>query len=314
MTNMRAIEVGSLDGPRAVRLVNRPAPTPAPGQVLVEVHAAGVNFPDVLMTRGHYQMKPELPFIPGSEVAGVRLDTGERVAGFAVLGGYAELVIVDEPLLFSLPDRVSFPAGAALLMNYLTVDFALHRRGQLLPGQTVVVHGAAGGIGVATLQLAKLHGARTIAVVSTPAQGELAREAGADDVVLADGFREAVRALGGADLVVDPVGGERFVDSLRCLNTEGKLLVIGFTDGAIPEVKVNRLLLNNISVVGVGWGAFWMSRQSYLTEQWQRLLPHLESGALQPLIGSEHPLEHAADALASLEERRARAKVVITVR
>src|SRR3954453_2039147 len=169
---MRAIQVTSLDGPKAVQLVDVPEPDPGAG-VLVDVHIAGVNFPDVLMSRGEYQMKPELPFVPGSEVAGTRVDTGQRVAGFSVLGGYAEKAVCDPATLFALPDNVSFEAGAALLMNYLTVDFALVRRADLQPGQTVLVHGAAGGIGVATIQLAKVLGARVIAVVSTEEKGEV---------------------------------------------------------------------------------------------------------------------------------------------
>ena len=310
---MRAIQVTTLDGPRAVQLVDVPEPEPGSG-VLVDVHVAGVNFPDVLMSRGEYQMKPELPFVPGSEVAGTRVDTGERVAGFSVLGGYAERAVCDPATLFPLPDNVSFEAGAALLMNYLTVDFALVRRAELQAGQTVLVHGAAGGIGVATLQLATVLGARTIAVVSTEEKGEVARKAGADEVVLAEGFLAAVKELGGADVVMDPVGGDRFTDSLRSLRPEGKLLVVGFTGGSIPEVKVNRLLLNNISVVGVGWGAWWMTRPDYLQEQWARLLPHLESGALDPLVGNSYPLERAADALLELDERRALAKVLLRCR
>ncbi|MDX6267093.1 MAG: NADPH:quinone reductase [Frankiales bacterium] len=310
---MRAIQVTTLDGPKAVQLVDIPEPDPGNG-VLVDVHVAGVNFPDVLMSRGEYQMKPELPFVPGSEVAGTRVDTGQRVAGFSVLGGYAERAVCDPATLFALPDNVSFEAGAALLMNYLTVDFALVRRADLQPGQTVLVHGAAGGIGVATIQLAKVLGARVIACVSTAEKGELAKRAGADEVVLVEGFLAAVKALGGADVVMDPVGGDRFTDSLRSLKPEGKLLVVGFTGGSIPEVKVNRLLLNNISVVGVGWGAWWMTRPGYLQEQWARLLPHLESGALDPMIGNTYPLADAADALLELDERRALAKVLLSTR
>jgi NADPH2:quinone reductase len=317
---VRAVQVTTLDGPKAVQVTDVPEPD-ATGKVLVDVHVAGVNFPDVLMSRGEYQMKPELPFVPGSEVAGVVVSgegfaPGTRVAGFPVLGGYAERAAVDAGLLFPLPDRVSFAAGAALLMNYLTVDFALARRGALQPGETVLVHGAAGGIGVATIQLAKVMGARVIAVVSSEAKAEVARKAGADDTVLADGFLAAVKELTGGrgvDLVVDPVGGDRFTDSLRSLAQEGRLLVIGFTGGSIPEVKVNRLLLNNVSVVGVGWGAFWMRDPAYLQEQWARLLPYLEDGRLDPLVGNSYPLAEASDALLELDERRALAKVLITL-
>lgn len=313
---MRAAQVSSLDGPKAVQVVEVPEPD-ATGKVLIDVHAAGVNFPDVLMTRGEYQMKPELPFIPGSEVAGVVVSgegfaVGQRVAGFSVLGGYAERAVIDRETTFALPDNVSFSAGAALLMNYLTVDFALVRRGALQPGETILVQGAAGGIGVATIQLAKVMGAQVIAVVSTDEKAAIARTAGADEVVLADGFLKAVK--GRADVVMDPVGGDRFTDNLRALKTEGRLLVVGFTGGSIPEVKVNRLLLNNISVVGVGWGAFWMSQPAYLQEQWARLLPYLEDGRLDPLLGNSYPLEQAGDALLELDERRALAKVLLSVR
>jgi NADPH2:quinone reductase len=319
---VRAVQITTLDGPAAVQVVDVPEPD-ATGKVLLDVHVAGVNYPDVLMSRGRYQMKPELPFVPGSEVAGVVVSgaafaPGTRVAGFSVLGGYAERAAVDAALLFPLPDRVSFEAGAALLMNYLTVDFGLVRRGRLQAGETVLVHGAAGGIGVATIQLAKVLGAKVIAVVSSDVKADIARKAGADEVI-ADpaGFLAQVKELTGGrgvDVVMDPVGGDRFTDSLRALAPEGRLLVVGFTAGGIPEVKVNRLLLNNLSVVGVGWGAFWMRDPAYLQEQWARLLPHLEDGSLDPLVGNSYPLEQAADALLELDERRALAKVLLTAR
>ena len=202
-------------------------------------------------------------------------------------------------------------------MNYLTMHFALLRRGRLTAGETVVVHGAAGGIGTASVQLARALGARVIAVTSTPAKGDVARRAGADVVVAADGFRDAVaEASGGrgADMVVDPVGGDRFTDSLRCLAPEGRLLVIGFTAGDIPTVKVNRLLLNNIDVVGVGWGAFWLREPGYLAQQWTELLPMLADGRIDPIVGAQFALDDAARALASLEDRSAVGKVVLTVR
>ena len=186
----------------------------------------------------------------------------------------------------------------------------------LRPEETLLVQGAAGGIGVAATQYAKALGARVIAVVSTPDKEQTARDADADEVVVGTDFKAAVKDLTGGrgvDVVLDPVGGERFTDSLRCLAREGRLLVVGFTAG-IPEVKVNRLLLNNISIVGVAWGEFFLNNPGYLQTQWPRLLPHLESGALVPLVGSTHPLEQAVEALLELEERRAKAKVVLTVR
>jgi NADPH2:quinone reductase len=322
---VRAVQVTRLDGPDALEVGQVADPHPAGDQLLIEVHVAGVTFPDVLLTRGEYQMKPGLPFIPGSEVAGIvrgapegsPVQEGDRVVAFPGLGGFAERVVADPRVVFPLPERMSFEAGAALPMNYLTVHFALTRRGGLQPGETLLVHGAAGGVGTAGVQLARAMGARVIAVVSTEAKGEMARKAGATDVVLADGFRDAVKELTGGrgvDVVLDPVGGDRFTDSLRSLAPEGRLLVVGFTGGEIPTVKVNRLLLNNISVVGVGWGAFWLPRMEYLREQWTELVPHLESGAIDPPLGSSYPLAQASAAVRELDERRAAGKVVLTLR
>ena len=322
---MRAVQITSLDGPSALQVLDVPEPAAGPQQVLVDVHVAGVTFPEVLQSRGEYQLKPELPFVPGSEVAGVvrtapegsGLSAGDRVAAFCGLGGFAETVAVAPAMVFPLPDGVPFDKAAALPMNYLTMHFALARRGRLREGETVLVHGAAGGIGTASIQLAKGMGARVVAVTSTADKGEVARAAGADDVVLAEGFKDAVKELTGGrgvDVVVDPVGGERFTDSLRSLAREGRLLVIGFTEGSIPTVKVNRLLLNNISVVGVGWGAFWMQDVPYLQEQWQAIRPMLEAGRLDPPIGATFPLEDAARALQEIDERRAQGKVLLQVR
>ena len=322
---MRAVQISSLDGPSAVSLVDLPEPVAGPGQVLVDVHVAGVSYPEVLQTRGLYQLKPELPFVPGAEVSGTvrtapegaHVSVGDRVVAFPGLGGYGEVVAASLETVFRLPDRISFEAGAALPMNYLTVHFGLVQRGRLQAGETVLVHGAAGGVGTAAVQLAAALGARVIAVVSSPEKGEVARAAGASDVVAVEGFKDAVKELTGGrgvDIVVDPVGGDRFTDSLRSLATEGRLLVIGFTGGEIPTVKVNRLLLNNLSVVGVGWGAYWLADLPYLQRQWTELLPLLEAGRLDPPIGTVHPLADAALALAELDERRAAGKVLLAVR
>lgn len=316
---MRAIQITRLDGPEAVELVDAPVPD-ADGQILIEVKAAGVAFPELLQTRGLYQLKPELPFIPGSEVAGKvvsapagsRFTPGDRVAGITTYGGYAEYVTVDPLMTFKLPDNVSYQAGSAFMFNYGTSHFALVRRGQLAAGETVLVHGASGGIGTSAIQIAKAYGAgRVIAVTSTAAKGEIALSAGADDYVLVDNFREDVLARGGVDIVVDPVGGDRFTDSLRCLKPEGRLLVIGFTGGDIPTVKVNRLLLNNISVVGVGWGAFEQAVPGTLQNQYDDMLPHLEAGRLSPVLGEIFELEQASEALLFLENRQATGKVTL---
>ena len=322
---MRAVQITRLDGPTALEVVDVPEPEAGPGTVLVDVHVAGVTFPEVLQSRGEYQIKPDLPFVPGSEVAGTvrsapqgsAFTTGQRVAAFPGLGAYADVVAVPEAMVFALPDRTTFLQGAALPMNYLTMHFGLTKRGQLREGETVLVHGAAGGVGTAAVQLAAALGARVIAVTSTAEKAEVARAAGAHETVLADGFRDAVKELTGGqgvDLVVDPVGGDRFTDSLRSLAREGRLLVIGFTAGEIPQVKVNRLLLNNISVVGVGWGAYWTRQPGYLQEQWAELLPLLEAGRLDPVVGTTYALEDASQALLELDERRAAGKVLLTTR
>jgi NADPH2:quinone reductase len=317
--------VTTLDGPSAVEVVDLPEPDGT--GVVIEVAAAGVCYPDVLLTRGQYQVTPELPFVPGSEVAGrVRsapaasgYAVGDRVAAFPVLGGFAEVVVTDPTTVFRLPESVTYEQGAALPMNYLTCHFALRERGRLAAGETVLVHGAGGGVGTAAVQLAAAWGARVVAVVSSEDKAEVARSAGAHEVVLAHGFRESVASLTsgrGVDLVVDPVGGDRFTDSLRSLAPGGRHLVIGFTSGTIPEVKVNRLLLNNISVVGVGWGAWWTGPggpgPAYLHRQWEDLVPLLESGAVDPVIGEVRSLDEVVEALTAVDERRAAGKILLT--
>lgn len=326
---MRAIQVTTLDGPRAVSEAEVADPVASDGSddgsdgsVLIEVRAAGVTFPEVLQSRGQYQLKPDLPFVPGSEVAGVvrsapdgsGFSPGDRVVGLTMLGGFAELATAPMSLVFPLPDGVDFATGAALPVNYLTAHFALLHRGALTAGQTVLVHGAGGGVGTAAIQVARAWGATVIAVVSTKEKGEVATTAGAHHVVAAEGFRDAVKELcGGVDLVVDPVGGDRFTDSLRCLRREGRLLVIGFVGGEIPTVKVNRLLLNNVSVVGVAWGEYLLANPDYGSQQWADLAPLVASGALAPPIGHRLPLADAGEALALLDERRALGKVVLTL-
>jgi NADPH:quinone reductase len=323
---MRAVRVTALDGPAALTLAEVDEPA-ADGGIVVDVHAAGVAFPDALLTRGRYQYRPELPFTLGAELAGVvrsapagaHVAPGDRVAGLTMItGAMAETVVLDAERVFPLPDSVSFEAGAGLLFNDLTVYFALTVRGRLARGETVLVHGAAGGIGTSTLRLAPALGAgRVIAVVSTEDKAEVARAAGATDVVLADGFKDAVAELtggAGVDVVMDPVGGDRFTDSLRSLAPAGRLLVVGFTGGEIPTVKVNRLLLNNIDVVGVGWGAWTLSHPGALREQWDGLSELLTSGTLPAPQPQVFPLEQAAAAVAALEDRTAKGKVVLTVR
>jgi NADPH2:quinone reductase len=318
---MRAVQVVTLDGPSAVEVRDVPEPVRQPDQVLIDVRAAGVNFPDVLQSKGLYQYKPDLPFTLGSEVAGVVREApdespvapGDRVVAFPGTGAFAEVVAAHADHVLPLPDEVGFAAGACLPMNYLTAHFALVVRGHLRAGQRVLVQGAAGGVGTACVQLAAALGAQVVAVVSTDAKAAVAKAAGAHDTVLVEGFRDAVKALGPVDVVVDPVGGDRFTDSLRCLAPEGRLLVIGFTAGDIPTVKVNRLLLNNVDVVGVGWGGYVLGRPGYMATQWADLEPHLRTGALDPLISASFPLERTAEALSRIDERQVTGKVVLEV-
>jgi NADPH2:quinone reductase len=321
---MRAAQVVTPTGPSAVEIRDVEEPTPGPDDVLVEVHRVGISFPDLLLSKGEYQLRPEPPFTLGVDFAGTVVSgpsgfsPGDRVAGVLPHGGAAERVAVPAMFTFRLPDATSYDAGAAIPMNYLTAHFALAERGGLRSGETVLVHGAAGGVGTATLQVARGMGARTIAVVSTEEKAEVARRAGADDVVLLDGFRDAVAALTGGrgvDVVLDVVGGDVFTDSLRSLAPQGRLLVVGFAAGqGIPEVKVNRLLLNNVDVRGVGWGAYAMVRPGYMAALWTALLPMLESGVIDPPIGATYAFEDFGRALADLEGRRVLGKAVVRVR
>ncbi len=327
---MRAIHIVDLTGPdSALKLVDIPEPeashmlTPGAG-VIVDVHAAGVSFPEVLQTRGEYQFKPPLPFVPGSEVggivrcapAGAAVAAGDRVAAFCMLGGFAEVVAAPEFFCFKLPDELDFAQGAALVLNYHTAYFALKLRGRLLAGEWVLVHGAAGGVGTATLQVAKGLGARTIGVVSTAEKEQVARAAGADEVVRSDGpWKDQAKEIsgGGVDVVLDPVGGSRFTDSIRSLREEGRVIVVGFTEGSIPEVKVNRLLLGNTEIIGAGWGAYVLAKPEVTRELGRAVAELMDSGAVRPVVGARFPLERAGEALTLIDRRGATGKVVLDV-
>ena len=329
---MRAVQITELSGPaEALELSDLPEPaetthmlTPGSG-VIVDVHAAGVSFPEVLQTRGEYQFKPDLPFVPGSEVAGIvraasddaAVKPGDRVAACCMLGGFAEVAVAPEWLTFPLSDELDFAQGAGLVLNYHTAYFSLKLRGRLAPGETVLVHGAAGGVGTATIQVAKGLGARTIGVVSSDEKEKVARDAGADEVIRSDGdWKEEAKELsgGGVDVVLDPVGGDRFTDSLRSLAEGGRVIVVGFTGGSIPEVKVNRLLLKNTEVVGAGWGAYVMSKPEVNREVGAAINAMVDEGVVRPVVGARFPLDRAREALELIDERGATGKVVLDVR
>jgi NADPH2:quinone reductase len=326
---MRAVQIIELGGPDALGTADLAEPeadhftTPGEG-VLIAVENAAVSFPDVLQTRGLYQVKPELPFVPGHEVAGIvvrstepsRFRPGDRVAALTMVGGMAERAAAPLALTFHLPDSMEFPAGAAFVLNYHTAYFALQLRGRLREGENVVVHGAGGGLGSASVQVAKALGARVIAVVSSESKARIASEAGADDVVnVNDGWKDEIRQLtsGGADIVIDPVGGDRVVDSLRALREDGRLVVLGFASGAIPEIRLNRLLLNNLDVVGAAWGGYAFAKPDLCREIGDHLDDFVRAGSVRPLVGERFPLERAADAMRAIENREATGKVVLDV-
>ena len=319
---MRAQQITELSGPAsALQLAEVPEPGPehfttnAEG-VVVDVRAACVSFPELLQTRGLYQLKPPLPFVPGSEVAGVvrsapagaPVREGDRVAAFCMLGGFAEVAVAPDFMTFALPDALDFAQGAGLILNYHTAYFALKLRGRLAEGETVLVHGAAGGVGTASIQVAKGLGARAIGVVSSDEKERVAREAGADEVLRSDGpWKDQAKEAGGVDVVIDPVGGDRFTDSLRSLREGGRVVVVGFTAGEIPEVRVNRLLLNNVEVVGAGWGAYVLGKPDVFREIGEAVL----ALGVDPIVGARFPLERAGEALSLLEERGALGKLVL---
>jgi NADPH2:quinone reductase len=322
---MRSVQVVRLEGPSGVEVREAPEPVRGDDEVLVEVHALGVSWPDLLQSRGQYQMKPDVPFQLGVDFAGVVLEAppgsgfapGDRVACCLPYGGGADLVAVPRDSVFPLPDGIGFEKAAALPMNYLTAQFALETRAGLREGETVLVHGAAGGVGTASLQVARGCGARTVAVVSTKEKAAFVRELGVDHVVLSEGFLSSVKELTdgvGVDVVVDVVGGDLFTDSLRALAPLGRLLVVGFTGGTIPEVKVNRLLLNNTDVRGVGWGAYAMARPGFMATQWESLLPMISSGVVDAPVGTTYPVEQVARALEDMDQRRVLGKTVLTLR
>jgi len=318
---MKVAQVTELKGPQAVEVSNIPIPTPGPGEILIEVSHAGVNFPELLQTRGLYQNVPDVPFVVGTEAAGVvvevsegsKFSVGDRVVAMPGVGGFAEYVKVAEDRVLKLPDNVSLAHAAAMIINVLTADLALRVRGNLQPGQTVLVHGAAGGLGSAGVQLALAMGAEVVAVVSTDDKAAVVQELGATHVVKVENFKDAVHSIypDGVDIVFDPVGGDRFTDSIRALKPLGRVQVLGFSSGDIPTVKVNRLLLKNVSVEGVALGEARAVIPGLIQDQWSALTDHLVAGKLNPPIQATYPIEQAGEALAVLDNRAVLGKILI---
>jgi NADPH:quinone reductase len=319
---MFAHRVVAFTGPQAVQWTQVEEPA-ANGGVVIDVVAAGVSFADLLQTTGAYQLQLPLPFTPGMDAAGrvrsarpeLGLAAGQRVAVLASYGCWQEVISAPPERVLALPENMSLEAAAALPLNYLTGLLALVRRGRAQPGETLLVHGAAGGVGTATIQLGRALGLRTIAVVSDEAKRQFAVQSGADHAVLASGWLAAVRELVGdraVDLVLDPVGGDRMTDSLRSLAPEGRLLVLGFAAGEIPTVKVNRLLLGNTAVVGVASREFFDQQPDTVAELWGQLLELRRTRALPDPPVQRFPFADARGALGVIAGRQATGKVVLT--
>jgi NADPH2:quinone reductase len=322
---VKALVAQQLSGPPGLVYTDTqdPVEVAGDGMVVVDVGAAGVSFPDLLLIKGEYQLKLDPPFVPGTEVAGVvrsapadsGLAVGQRVSTLTMLGAWAERVAVPVSAVTPTPDGIDDGSAVCLLGNYYTMYFALVRRAALLAGETVLVLGSAGGVGTAAIQIAKALGARVIAMVHRPGAMEFVQSLGADVVLpLTDGWAQAVREHTdgrGVDVVVDPVGGEAFDDAIRVLATEGRLLVLGFASGGgIPSVKVNRLLLRNVSVVGVGLGEF-INRTPGAQAEIGAGLGKLVDAGLRPPPPVRYPLAEGRAAVEALAAGDVRGKLVL---
>ncbi|WP_118135365.1 NADPH:quinone oxidoreductase family protein [Oceanicella sp. SM1341] len=308
----------------ALRLDTLPAPRPGPGEALVRVHACGVNFADTLMVKGRYQEKPALPFAPGMEVAGEVLALGEgaagpapgtRVAGMTGHGGFAEEIVLPATGLTPLPEAMPMVEAAGFIVAYGTSHLALGHRARLQPGERLLVLGAAGGIGLTAVKIGKLMGAEVIACARGADRLAVAKARGADHVIDSEkgDLRARVKALGGADVVYDPVGGALFSEALRACNPEARVLPLGFASGEVPQIPANILLVKNIDVIGFYWGGYTRFRPELLAQSTATLFGWCAEGRLTPHISNRVPLAQADAALALLAERKATGKVVVTM-
>ena len=322
---MKAMIATQWGEPSEMQYAEVPDPMPGPGQILIDVKAIGCNFPDILIVQGKYQMKPPLPFSPGHEVAGIvlavgagvtRVHPGQRVFAMIDLGGYAERAVADDTRVFAIPDAMSFEEAAAFALVNQTSYSALVHRARLQPGEWLLVHAAAGGVGLAAVQIGKAFGARVIATAGTAAKLEIARQSGADVLIdyRTEDWVERVKRVTdghGADVIYDPVGGDVFDGSSKCIAFEGRLLVVGFAGGRIPSIAANRILLKNMSVVGVHWGMY-QTLGSPLVDQWMSALLTMHGkGQIWPVIYKTYPLADAAKALAAIAARESYGKVVL---
>ena len=319
---MRAYTVTDHETPPA--LTDIPLPDPAPGEIRLAIAACGLNFADLLMQKGTYQDTPALPFTLGMEVAGtvdaVGADVtgfakGDRVAVFGGQGGLAEFGCFAANRAVHLPDAMSWTDAAAFQIAYGTSHLALSHRARLQPGETLLVLGAAGGVGLTAVEIGKHMGARVVACARGAAKLEAARAAGADHLIDAEtqDIRAEMKALGGADVVYDPVGGTQFTDAFRSCNPEARILTIGFASGDVPQIKANHLLVKNISVLGLYWGGYLAFRPEVLTGSLAELMDWYAKGEIKPHVSHVLPLEQAAEGMELLRSRASTGKVVITL-
>jgi NADPH2:quinone reductase len=293
-------------------------PEPGPGQVLVRVKAAALNFPDVLLCRGQYQIRPPLPFTPGVELCGEVVQTGQRVIGNPVLpqGALAEYALANETDIFPAPSALDDAAAASMHIAYQTGWFGLHKRANLQPGETLLVHAAAGGVGSAAVQLGKAAGARVIAVVGGPDKAEVARKLGADVVVdrRAENFISVVKEVTGgrgADVIYDPVGGDAYTGSAKCVAFEGRILVVGFAGGTVPAPALNHALVKNYSIVGLHWGLYKQYNPQLIADCHAKLTELAAQGVVDPLIGGRLSLGEAAEGLRKLGAGESVGRIVV---
>jgi NADPH2:quinone reductase len=334
-TGMKAVLSKAPGCPDTLVLEEMADPAPGKGQVVIDVKACGVNFPDLLIIQDLYQFKPERPFAPGGEVSGVisavgegvsHLKPGDRVLGSTGWGGFAEKVLVDASRALPIPDAMPFEDAAAFLMTYGTSHHALKDRARIKPGESLLVLGAAGGVGLAAVELGKVMGARVIAAASSKEKLATCREHGADETILypagrldrdaQKAFSEEIKKLTdgqGADVVYDPVGGDYAEPALRATNWEGRFLVVGFAAGDIPRIPLNLALLKGCQIVGVFWGAFTAREPERNAENVRELFQWYGEGKIKPFVSNTYTLEKAADALKELASRKAQGKLVLTV-
>jgi NADPH2:quinone reductase len=324
---MKTWQVPQFCEPDQMVFTDVPAPQPGEGEVLIRNRAAGVNFFDVLQIQGKYQSKPSFPFTVGAEVAGVietvgpgvkQFRAGDRVLAFTLSGGYAEYSLAPAWKTFRIPDDLNFAEAAALPVVYQTSYFALSHRGGLRSGEWLLVHAGASGVGMAAIQLGLCFGARVIATAGSAPKLDFCRELGAEQALsyAGDDWVEQVKEIAGgrgADVIYDPVGGDAFDLSTKCLAPDGRLLVVGFASGRIPTIAVNRLLLKNISVVGVFWGRHVQEHPEYLAQTQEALFKLYRSGKLRPVVSRQYPLADALRALDDIAQRRVLGKAVLVI-